>query len=158
MVKAMHWKLKLYIAVIIWFAMGVGLGYWYMHRPPRRLANISQITSVVPMKFPESAKVLDGETLFGPSALYFIAKIKIPRSDFHRFLAQPLLNDGKGLSNDEANITEGSYPPFAEHGWKIDSIKKYLAGYLPAEANASFLIKIDLDHPDYVIVYLFYLN
>jgi hypothetical protein len=154
----MHWKLKLYIAVIIWFAIGEGLIYWYLHRPPRRLTNISQITSVVPMKFPKSAQVLDGETVFGPSALYFIAKIKIPRSDFHRFLAQPLLNDGKGLSNDEADIAEGSYPPFAEHGWKIDSIKKYLAGYLPAEANASFLIKIDLDHRDYVIVYLFYLN
>jgi len=157
----MHWKLKLFIWVFfVWPAISIGAFLWYFHKisTPQRLTSVSQITPVVPMKFPESAQALDGETVFGPSALYFIAKIKIPRSDFHRFLAQPLLNDGKGLSRTECDLTEKYDPEIAKRGWKIDSIKKYLAGYLPAEANASFLIKIDLDHPDYVIVYLFYLN
>jgi hypothetical protein len=153
--KTMHWKLKLYIAVIIWFAIGEGLGYWYIHKPPRRLTNILQITPVVPMKFPQSAQVLDGETVFGPSAQYFIAKIKMPRSDLHRFLAQPLINDD--LSSTECELTE-SNSEIAEQGWKIDSIKKYLAGSLYGGPNTQFQVKIDLDHREYVIVYLFYLN
>ena len=124
----------------------------------QKLTSISQIAPIVQMKFPPSAQVLDGETVFGPSALYFIAKIKIPRSDLHQFLAQPLLNRGEGLSNDDIDFTEKNYPPIAQHGWKIDSIKRYLAGYLPSEANSQFLIKIDLDHQEYFIVYLFYLN
>lgn len=101
------------------------------------------------MKFPPSAQVLDGETVFGSSALYFIAKIKLPRSDLHQFLAQPLINDD--LSSTECELTE-SNSEIVEQGWKIDSIKKYLAGSLYGGPNTQFQIKIDLDHREYVIV------
>ena len=122
----MHWRVKLFICVfIIWPAVAFGAIFLYFYKisTPQQLVSVSQITPVVPMKFPNSAQVLDGETVFGPSALYFVAKIKIPRSDFHRFLAQPLLNDGKGLSNEDVDFTEKKYPQIAKRGWKIDSIK-----------------------------------
>ena len=157
----MPWKLKLFIWVfIIWPVIAFGALFWYFYKisTPQKLTNISQITPIISLKFPKSAQVLDGETVFGPSALYFIAKIKIPRSDLHQFLAQPLLNRGEGLSNEDIDFTEKNYPPIAKHGWEIDSIKKYLAGGLDGGPNTVFRIKIDLDHRDYVIVYLFYLN
>jgi hypothetical protein len=157
--NTMHWKLKLFIAVFgICPAIIVGTTIWYFFKisTPQKLTSISQITPVVPMKFPQSAQALDGETVFGPSALYFIAKIKMPRSDLHRFLAQPLINDD--LSSTECELTEKYDPEIAKRGWKIDSIKKYLAGSLYGGQNATLQIKIDLDHREYVIVYLFYLN
>lgn len=154
----MHWKLQLYIATVGWFVLCGGLCYWFFYKmsTPQKLTSLSQITPIVPMRFPASSQVLDGETLFGPSTLYFIAKIKIPRSDLHRFLAQPLLNNE--LSSTECDLTETQYTELRKRGWRIDSIKKYLAGSLSSQPNSMLLIKIDLDHPAYVIVYLFYLN
>jgi len=107
--KNMPWSLKLFIVVFgICPAIMVGAGIWYFYKisTPQKLTSISQITPVVPMKFPPSAQVLDGETVFGPSALYFIAKIKMPRSDLHQFLAQPLINDG--LLSTECELTESN--------------------------------------------------
>jgi hypothetical protein len=159
----MRWGIRIFVGLCVICPLFIG-GWiiWHLHSisTPHRCTKVQEITRMLPMAFPKSSKVLDGEYILGPSTQYLIAKVKIPEDSLNQFRSQPLLN--QQLTSEESELTERKYPELAKRGWKLDSIKKYLAGNLITVQidgqMATLNLKIDLDYREYAIVYLYFIN
>jgi hypothetical protein len=144
-------------------AMGIWV-LWLLHSWTivHKLTNTQQIVQMIPMEFPASSQVMDGIYIYS-STWYMLAKVKIPSSSLHQFISQPLLKDE--LRKQESTSFDYKNPEIEKRGWKLSTIKKYLATdyfYVHIKGQddipAQMAMKIDLDHSNYDIVYLEFIN
>ena len=130
----------------------------YGFMPPVRLRSLTQVSRKTTLRFPPSARLVEGEFLSGPRS-YLIARVKMSAGDVGPFFATQPFHWSEQLT-DEPVFTEQRFELMARLGWRISSEAHVASALAAAPAGTPTLgdlqVVVTTLSPQDVNIYLYW--